>query len=215
MSFSRIWASSTLRFAEAMSRFGSAVPMREFASGIGKCKFIETQECETFWVSQFGSSPDPDLPTSRPRPPVRTFDGIAAGIAAGPVSEIRRLAKDQKNSYFAVLLAAFQVWLHRLSGANDIVVGVPFAAQSQLGMDTLVGQCANTLPIRAEIGPAALFSNVLERTGHRCSTHRNIGILHMVDWFPAWIYRGTRVEFPWCRYCSISIRLWLRFSLRN
>ncbi len=63
-----------------------------------------------------------------------------------------------------MLLAAFQVWLHRLSGARDLVVGVPFAAQSQLGMDTLVGQCANILPLRAQLDPAEAFSSVLRNT---------------------------------------------------
>ena len=56
------------------------------------------------------------------------------------------------------------MWLHRLSGARDLVVGVPFAAQSQLGMDTLVGQCANILPLRAQLEPAEAFSSVLKKT---------------------------------------------------
>ena len=143
-----------------------AVPMRQYAHWeLENANSIETQECEKFWESQFGSSPEPvDLPTSRPRPPVRTYDGRRCSVifSQNLYRDIKQLAKDQKNSYFAVLLAAFQVWLHRLSGAKEIVTGVPFAAQSQLGMDRLVGQCANTLPIRTRIVGTDGFDIVLK-----------------------------------------------------
>ena len=145
-----------------------ATPMREFAQWEKtNASSEEARECENFWMSQFQPVPHPiNLPTSRPRPPVRTFEGnrYTLELPSELYQSIKRLAKEQKNSYFAVLLAAFQVWLHRLSGASDIVVGVPFAAQSQVGMDTLIGQCANTLPLRAKIDPAAIFSGVLEKT---------------------------------------------------
>ena len=36
----------------------------------------EARECEDFWLSQFQTVPPPiDFPTSRPRPPARTFEG--------------------------------------------------------------------------------------------------------------------------------------------
>ena len=145
-----------------------AVPMREYALWEqANAASDEARECETFWLSQFKTVPAPiNLPTSRPRPPARTFEGDRRELTlpADLCQNIKRLAKEQKNSYFAVLLAAFQVWLHRLSGARDLVVGVPFAAQGPLGMDTLVGQCANILPLRAQLEPAELFSSVLKNT---------------------------------------------------
>ena len=127
----------------------------------------EARECEDFWLSQFKTVPPPiDFPTSHPRPPARTFEGDrrVLTLPAELCRSIRKLAKEQKNSYFAVLLSAFQVWLNRISGARDLVVGVPFAAQSQLGMDTLVGQCANILPLRAQIEPAESFSSLCRKT---------------------------------------------------
>lgn len=142
--------------------------MREFARWEqANAGSDEARECEDYWLSQFKTAPPLlDLPTSRPRPPVRTFEGERRQLILPPelCQSIRRLAKEQKSSYFAVLLAAFQVWLHRLSGASDLVVGVPFAAQGQIGMDTLVGQCANTLPLRAKLDPDEPFSSALSKT---------------------------------------------------
>jgi amino acid adenylation domain-containing protein len=143
------------------------VPMREYArweqasSGTD-----EARESETFWLSQFEAVPAAiNLPTSHQRPPARTFEGARREVTL-PLElyqNIKRLAKEQKNSYFAVLLAAFQVWLYRLSGARDLVVGVPFAAQGPLGMDSLVGQCASILPLRILLESDEAFSSVLKK----------------------------------------------------
>src|SRR5205085_10770456 len=38
--------------------------------------------------------------------------------------------------------------LHRLTGQNDIVVGIPAAGQSLLEAESLVGHCVNFLPLR-------------------------------------------------------------------
>ncbi len=145
-----------------------AVPMREFAEWEqANASSDEARECEAFWFSQFKTVPPPiNLPTPRPRPPARTFEGDRREFTLPPelYQNIKRLAKEQKNSYFAVLLATFQVWLYRLSGIRDLVVGVPFAAQGPLGMDSLVGQCANILPLRVQLESAEPFTSVLRKT---------------------------------------------------
>ena len=65
-------------------------------------------------------------------------------------------------SYYATLLAAFGVLLQRLSGQDDVVIGIPCAGQAAGGYDGLVGHCVNVLPLRATIDPQATFGSVLE-----------------------------------------------------
>ncbi len=127
----------------------------------------EEKDCEEFWLSRFSSIPPPiDLPSSKLRPSVRTYNGDRRTITINKelYSDIKRLGAEQKSSSFAVLFAAFYAWLFRLSENNDLVVGVPFAAQSPLGMDRLIGQCANTLPLRLQFEPEEPFSNILKKT---------------------------------------------------
>ncbi len=128
---------------------------------------VEEKECEEFWLSHFKIIPPSiDLPSSKLRPPARTFEGDRRTIKISEelYSSIKRVGKEQKSSSFAILFAAFNVWLSRLSGIQDLVVGVPFAAQSPLGMDRLVGQCANTLPLRVQLDSGETFSSVLKKT---------------------------------------------------
>ena len=48
-----------------------------------------------------------------------------------------------------MLLAGFQTLLSRLSGQDDIVVGIPSAGQAALDEhEVLVGHCVNFLPLR-------------------------------------------------------------------
>jgi hypothetical protein len=142
--------------------------MREFALWEqASTSSDETKQCETFWLSQFNTVPAPiNFPTQTPRPPFRTFEGDRCEVTlnADLCHAIKSMAKEQKNSHFAFLLAAFQVWLHRISGSCDLVVGVPYAAQGPLGMDSLVGQCANTLPLRIRIDSNETFADILKRT---------------------------------------------------
>lgn len=146
----------------------SPIPMREFARWQQDNQdSAEARECETFWLTRFRNVPPVlNLPTSKPRQPVRSFDASRSTLDLEKeiVEGVRRVAREQRSSYFAVLLAAFQVWLYRLSGCRDLVVGVPIAAQEPLGMDRLVGQCAGILPLRLSFDPKEPFSECLGRT---------------------------------------------------
>ncbi len=127
----------------------------------------EEKECEDFWLSHFNSIPAPiDLPSSRLRPATRTYNGDrrTVSIKEELYTKIKRLGVEQKSSSFAILFAAYYVWLSRLSENYDLVVGVPFAAQSPLGMDRLIGQCANTLPLRIKLNPDEPFFEVIKKT---------------------------------------------------
>ncbi len=126
-----------------------------------------TRESEAFWISTYNNVPAPiNLPTADTRPPTRTFRADREEIILDEdlCHKIKNLGRARKNSYFTILLAAFGGWLHKLSGSQDIVVGVPFAAQSPLHMDRLVGQCANILPLKIECNPDQPFADVLKNT---------------------------------------------------
>jgi amino acid adenylation domain-containing protein len=112
------------------------------------------RKIEEFWAKQF-STPALllDLPTDRPRPSVRTFRGATERrrIGGSIYREIKRAGAQQKCTLFATLLGGFQFLLSRLSGQDDIVVGIPAAGQSLLDGQTLVGHCVNFLPVRCPV----------------------------------------------------------------
>jgi amino acid adenylation domain-containing protein len=60
------------------------------------------------------------------------------------------------------ILAGFEVFLHRLTGQEDVIVGVPAAGQAASGQYNLVGHCVNLLPLRSYIDNQLPFSTYLK-----------------------------------------------------
>ncbi len=126
----------------------------------------EVRANERWWVEQFADGgPTLDLPTDRARPPMRSTRAgredhvIAADVLAG----VKKLGARLGASVFATLLAGFDTLLHRLSGAGDLVVGIPAAGQNREGLGGLVGHCVNMLPVRAQLARSDRFSDVVKR----------------------------------------------------
>ena len=61
------------------------------------------------------------------------------------------------------MLAAFQVLLHRYSGSNDVVVGMPIANRSLRETEALIGFFANTVVVRTDFSGHPTFREVLAR----------------------------------------------------
>ena len=126
-----------------------------------------TKDCEDFWLSQLTELPPPfDLPTTNARPPIRSYEAARANLRLAPnfYQDFKRVARELRNTPFALLLTAFSAWLYRLSGIDDFVIGVPFAGQGELGLNNLVGQCVHTVPFRIQVDRMASFVNQLTRT---------------------------------------------------
>ncbi len=119
---------------------------------------------QAYWKNQFADeAPVLDLPTDRPRPTQRTYAGGFQLTTLPPevTRAVKKLCAERECTAFTALLAAFQVLLHRLSGQDDVVVGVPSAAQVLDGVENLVGHCANLLPLRSKIDDTRRFSDHL------------------------------------------------------
>ena len=67
-------------------------------------------------------------------------------VSEATVEALKRLSADSGTTLFGTLLTAYYVLLHRLSGQDDIVVGISSSGQSLMGREDVVGHCVNFLP---------------------------------------------------------------------
>jgi acyl transferase domain-containing protein/acyl-CoA synthetase (AMP-forming)/AMP-acid ligase II len=119
---------------------------------------------ESYWLEKFVSSiPVLDLPTDCPRPPVKTYRGNRQTIQldASFYQQIKQFSTSKGCTLFMTLLAAYTVLLYRLTGHDDIVVGIPVAGRSLQGSEKLVGYCTHLLPLRSGIIKDATFTQHL------------------------------------------------------
>jgi len=106
---------------------------------------------ESFWLKNFEILPPLlDLPLDHPRPAMKSFAGATykRKISAAALKDIKRAGAQQKCTLFATLLGGFTALLGRLTGQEDIVVGVPAAGQSLVEDKVVVGHAVNFVPIR-------------------------------------------------------------------
>ena len=106
---------------------------------------------EDYWVARYDRSvPTVDLPTDRPRAPVRTFASRREDFEYGAerLERLRRFGSSQGATLFATLLGVFAGLVGRLGGHDDVAVGIPVAGQLAEGQEGLVGHCVNLLPVR-------------------------------------------------------------------
>jgi amino acid adenylation domain-containing protein len=126
----------------------------------------EYKEVEKYWFSLYEQSvPIVDLPTDNPRPSLRTYESeqLAFSLDSQLVESIKQIGFSAGTSLITTILAGFEVFLHQLTGQNDIVVGVPVAGQPVTGMNELVGHCANLLPLRSNPKPNSSFIDYLNK----------------------------------------------------
>jgi amino acid adenylation domain-containing protein len=139
----------------------------------------EGAENEKYWLEEFREpAPLLDLPTDRPRPAVRGFEGATYRkiIGAETYNNIKRLGARQKSTLFVTLLAGLQMLLSRLTGQDDIVVGIPSAGQSLVEDGVLVGHCVNFLPLRGRTKgdpTAAAYLAQIRQTLFAAYDHQN------------------------------------------
>jgi amino acid adenylation domain-containing protein len=113
---------------------------------------VEHKETEQYWLNQFkGSNHLLDVPTDNPRPTPRTYKSNRADFSldAAMVSELKLLARKAGTSFVSTIMGSFEVFLHQLTGQEEIIIGLPAAGQSATGNFGLVGHCVNLLPLRS------------------------------------------------------------------
>ena len=134
------------------------------------------RQIENFWLAQFrGSVPVLNLPTDYVRPALRTYDIARRDypLSADVGQAVKKMGAKAGCSFVTTLMAAFEVFLHRITGQTDVVLGLPTAGQSATGYLGLVGHCVNLLPLRSHPQPNLRFIDFLR--------DRNTAVLDAYD----------------------------------
>jgi myxalamid-type polyketide synthase MxaB len=119
-----------------------------------------------YWKTHLaGLSPALELPTDRPRPPVKSHRGATHRFDLAPATreKVKALGQAESATPYMVLLAAFQTLLYRYSGQDDVAVGSPIATRSRVETERLIGPLLNTLVMRTSLKGNPTFREVVTR----------------------------------------------------
>lgn len=107
-----------------------------------------------FWRNQLsGKLPVLDLRCDKPRPAFQSFEGsnVFFVIPKSLTQKLMALGSAEGCTFFATVLAAFEVILHRYSGAEDILIGTPVANRSPNEIEPLIGNFLNIAVLRGNV----------------------------------------------------------------
>ncbi|WP_339156981.1 non-ribosomal peptide synthase/polyketide synthase [Bradyrhizobium sp. 2S1] len=120
-----------------------------------------------YWRNNLSGAPARlALPTDRPRPAEQSFAGanLPVVIDADLTRDLKRLSRQHGTTLFMTVLAAWAAVLLRLSGQDDIVIGVPSANRGRCELEGLIGFFVNALALRLDLSGAPSVAELLERT---------------------------------------------------
>ena len=118
-----------------------------------------------WWVERLAGAPEPvRLARTDAAPGERTLRRVVpldpdleAALRAASTSPARR-----PSALFAAAVAAY---LHRVTGARDLVLGLPVTARTGPALRTLPGMLANIVPLRLEVRPETTGDELVDRVG--------------------------------------------------
>ncbi|ACY13665.1 non-ribosomal peptide synthetase [Haliangium ochraceum] len=123
-----------------------------------------------FWESELEGAPTVlELPTDRPRPAHMTHAGALRAFCLDPAQtrRLRALGRELDATDFAVFASLIMAFLARISGADDLLLGVPIANRGAPGFERSVGFFANTIVLRAQLDAKPSMRALIRRTAER------------------------------------------------
>ncbi|WP_108649571.1 non-ribosomal peptide synthetase [Dongshaea marina] len=140
-----------------------------------------------FWKKKLeGFQGSLELVTDRPRPAKMTTAGSIVSEPFGYdfIQRLQSCAAKNGATMFHVILAAYQLLLHKYSRQQDIIIGVPFANRNYPETQNMMGLFMNTLPLRFEVNSASRLSSVIEAAkteSEQSIPHQDIPLNYILD----------------------------------
>jgi amino acid adenylation domain-containing protein len=131
-------------------------------------EFLESPELAPhldYWKQRLQGYTELELPTDRPRPPVKSWDGDIVSLILRPsISEkVARISREKGATMFHVFLAAFKAVASRYTGLEDIAVGSPVAGRTRAELEPVIGTFINSVILRTDLSGDPSFGELVER----------------------------------------------------
>jgi len=166
------------------------LPIQYADYAVWQRQWMEAGERErqlAYWVGQLGGEQKTlELPTDHPRPARQSFRGakIDVPLSAALSQGLKALAQREGVTPFMLLLASFQILLHRYSGQTDIRVGAPIANRNRVETERLIGFFVNTLVLKSELNglmPVTQLLAQVKQTALDAQSHQDLPFEQLVE----------------------------------
>ncbi|MEV4886450.1 amino acid adenylation domain-containing protein [Chitinophaga ginsengisegetis] len=140
-----------------------------------------------FWLKEFSEPPQQlDLPADFPRPVINSFNGHAVdfSIPVRETQQLKSIAEKAGATMYMAVMSVFNIFLCKLTGEEDIVIGTGVAGRQHADLETMVGMFVNSLPIRNHPAGGKSFSGFLLEVKNKmlsCFDHQDYPYEQLID----------------------------------
>nr|WP_157357341.1 non-ribosomal peptide synthase/polyketide synthase [Amycolatopsis nigrescens] len=117
-----------------------------------------------YWHQLFEDRPEPARLVRRSSAQAGRVDRQSTELSPADANGLRKAAAEAGTRLSRLMIAAVAVYLHRATGAEDVVLGLPVTARVDPELREVPGMASNVLPLRIRIRPSDSTTDVLAAT---------------------------------------------------
>ncbi|WP_127484463.1 amino acid adenylation domain-containing protein [Paenibacillus ehimensis] len=135
----------------------------------------EQQERDrAFWLARFADAPEAVSLGSRAARAGAGFLRRTAQLSPDEASALRKAADRTGTTWPDVMIAAVAAYVHRMTGANDVILGLPMMCRLGSASLRIPGMVMNLLPLRLAVRPEMPLSELLRQVSREvCEARRH------------------------------------------
>ncbi len=150
-------------------------------------KVIESNADKEFWINKLKDASDVlQLPIDFKRPDIQTYNGdtIIRNIDKSYKEKIDSFCLKYSSTPFIMLFAAYCIFLYKMTGQKNTVVGIPVSGREDAATRNMIGMFVNSLAICNNIDVNVKiddFINNIKDTLMEAYSHQNYPFDRVVD----------------------------------
>lgn len=120
---------------------------------------------EEFWIDRFkDGAPVLSLPTDYPRPAQKSHEArqVFFTIKGEDTKNLKEIVSNENTTLYVVLLSILYVFLAKVSGQDDVVVGTPISSRKHKEVNDIIGLFTRTLALRNYPQGEKIFKDFLK-----------------------------------------------------
>lgn len=149
-------------------QLSDVVHFKEFLEDREKSLTEDSLEAhENFWREKYSDGPPVlNLPVKNTYPALRNYNGnrLKYSIEKETWKKVLRASAQSKCTPYMFMLSIWSLFLHKISGQHDLIVGVPAGNRTSVNGVSMIGYSFNLLPIRSLFGSGLTFEDFLKNT---------------------------------------------------
>ncbi|MFH9772205.1 amino acid adenylation domain-containing protein [Streptomyces luteogriseus] len=116
-----------------------------------------------YWTRRFADLPEPATLAGRFAPTSHSVRRATARLPLSDMDRLREVARGARATWPSVIVAATAAYLHRMTGARDVTVGLGVTGRNTALSRATPGMVSNVLPLRLAVRPDTVFSDLVQQ----------------------------------------------------